>query len=77
MYVENYYFSYQDIIISSFVGMLVQMEVESCYRIYSLCLIFKVMRFEFFGEDSIVFCIMPLLKSLLPRRWMRLVPLEL
>jgi len=35
------------------------------------------MRFGFFGEDSIVFCIMPLLKSLLPRRWRQLVPLEL
>jgi len=77
MSVENYYFSYQYIIISSFIGMLVQTELKSCYRIYSLYLIFRVMRFGFFGEDSIVFCIMPLLKSLLPRRWRQLVPPEL
>jgi hypothetical protein len=77
MSVGNYYFLYQYIVISSFVGMLVQMEVKRCYRIYSLYLIFKVMRFEFFDEGSIVFCIMLLLKCLLPRRWMQLVPLEL
>jgi len=73
---ENCYFSYQYIIISSFIGMLVQIELKSCYRMYSLYLIFKVMSFEFCGEDSIVFCIMPLLKSLLPRRRRQLVPLE-
>jgi len=48
MSVENYYFSYQYIIISRFVGMLVQMEVKNCYRIYSIYLIFRVLRFEVF-----------------------------